>query len=251
MHDPFLGTSLIGGHPATFQARLDVSRLDQAVDFYFQNLLAPSTQRSYSSASKRYFQFCFPLLPLSEHQLCQYVSYLAEDGISHASVKCYLSALRRMQIAQCFPDPLISNMPKLEAVVKEIKAQQAKNQTRGRVRLPITPHILRGIRSVWEQNSGDYDSIMLWAACCVCFFGFMRAGEFTVPSQSGYDPGVHMNFGDVSVDSVANPTSVSLQLKASKTDAFRKGVIIVLGRTRNVLCPVEALLAYLALRGNV
>ena len=58
------------------------------------------------------------------------MSYLAEDGISHASVKCYLSALRRMQIAQCFPDSLISNMPKLEAVVKGIKAQQAKNQTR-------------------------------------------------------------------------------------------------------------------------
>ena len=39
----------------------------------------------------------------------------------------------------------------------------------------------------------------------VCFFGFMRAGEIAVPSQSGYDPGVHMNFGDISVDSVANP----------------------------------------------
>ena len=79
----------------------------------------------------------------------------------------------------------------------------------------------------------------------------MRAGEITVPSLSGYDPGVHMNFDDVTVDSVANPTSVSLQLKASKTDPFRKGVTIVLGRTHNVLCLVEALLAYLAVRGNV
>ena len=39
-------------------------------------------------------------------------------------------------------------------------------------------------------------------------------------------------------------------MKASKTDPFRKGVEIVLGRTHNPLCPVTALLSYLSIRGN-
>ena len=42
---------------------------------------------------------------------------------------------------------------------------------------------------------------------------------------------------------------IKLKIKASKTDQFRKGVDI-LGRTHNHLCPVEALLAYIAKRGK-
>lgn len=41
-----------------------------------------------------------------------------------------------------------------------------------------------------------------------------------------------------------------MTIKASKTDQLRKGVDIYVGRMRNALCPVEALLAYLAKRGT-
>ena len=55
---------------------------------------------------------------------------------------------------------------------------------------------------------------------------------------------------DVSVDCIHNPQVIKLRLKTSKTDPFRKGVDVVLGRTHTDTCPVTALLAYLALRGN-
>ena len=43
---------------------------------------------------------------------------------------------------------------------------------------------------------------------------------------------------------------VKLHLKASKADPFRRGVEVVVGRTYNNLCPVTAMLAYLAMRGS-
>lgn len=64
---------------------------------------------------------------------------------------------------------------------------------------------------------------MLWAAACTGFFGFLRAGEFTVPSTKGYDPDVHLNLQDLAVDSHSNPTMIRLRIKESKTDTFRKG----------------------------
>ena len=71
-----------------------------------------------------------------------------------------------------------------------------------------------------------------------------------MPSESAYDKDTHLNMEDVSVDSVANPTVVKVQIKASKTDQFRKGVAVFVGRTDNNLCPVAAILAYIARRGT-
>ena len=47
------------------------------------------------------------------------------------------------------------------------------------------------------------------------------------------------------------PTLVRIHLKYSKTDPFRHGVDIYLGRTGTDLCPVGALLAFMAVPGAV
>ncbi len=91
---------------------------------------------------------------------------------------------------------------------------------------------------------------MLWAASTVCFFGFSRAGELTIPSDNAFDPTTHLTVEDITIDDIANPSLLKLHLKAFKIDPFRKGVDVVVGRTSDKLCPVAATLAYLALRGN-
>ena len=45
------------------------------------------------------------------------------------------------------------------------------------------------------------------------------------------------------------PSLARINIKASKTGPFRKGVIICVGRTNNDLCPVAALAAYTTIRG--
>ena len=80
------------------------------------------------------------------------------------------------------------------------------------------------------------------------FFGFMRAGEFTCPSSNHFDSEVMLTPRDVAVDQIQSPSLLAMTLKQSKTDPFRMGVTIFLGRTGNLLCPVVAVLAYLAIR---
>ena len=90
------------------------------------------------------------------------------------------------------------------------------------------------------------NSKMLWAAACLAFFAFLRVGEFTSPATDKYDPKVHFSFSDISTDNQQSPSMVFVQLKQSKTDQLRKGVTIVLGRTKQFpLCPVSSLLGYI------
>ena len=98
------------------------------------------------------------------------------------------------------------------------------------------------MRAVWEKDSRNQD--MLWAAVCACFFGFVRSGEITVPLESAYDLAAHLTYSDVSINDPGHPTLMKLRLKASKTDSFRKGVDIVMGRIYNELCPIEAMLSH-------
>jgi len=69
-----------------------------------------------------------------------------------------------------------------------------------------------------------------------------------MPSESAY--GAHFPYSDVSINDPEHPTLMKLRLKASKTDPFHKGVDIVMGRTNNKLCPIEAMLAFLVVRGS-
>ena len=143
-----------------------------------------------------------------------------------------------MQISQGMGDPNMGSMPRLELVVRGMKKEQAGRPKK--VRLPITPSILRQIRQRWERQGTEWDQIMLWAAVCLCFFGFLRSGEVVVPSDTGFDASQHLSFADVAVDSQERPSYLKVKIKQSKTDPFRKGVEIIIGRTGGPLCPVAA-----------
>ncbi len=223
------------------------------MEFYFRQGLRPATQKTYNSAKRRYLQFCIEInvdpLPLTEPIMCRYVSYLGNQGLAHKSIKAYLSALHHLAISYKLPDPKISNMAYLHQVLRGIRSEHAKRRPGNRKRLPITPELLLKLRQVWERQACNIDHIMLWAAATLCFFGFLRAGEITVPSEKDYDPGVHLNAEDIAVDSVTKPSRMRVRIKASKTDPFRNGVDVFLGSTGNALCPIAAMLARLAACG--
>ena len=155
---------------------------------YFHNGLAPSTHKSYDSAKRRFLYFCSKAqlnpLPVT---VCRYVAYLAEDSLAPKTVKLYLSAVRHLQVSMNLPDPKIGDMAQLEQVVKGAKREDAKKNPHKRERLTITPEVLLQLKRVWSRDPKNSDNIMLWAACCWCYFGFLRSGEVTVPSEAEYD----------------------------------------------------------------
>lgn len=222
------------------------------MEFYFQNGLASSTQKAYNSAKKRYILFCSDKglcpLPASENQLCQFISLLADQNLCHNSIKTYLAAIRHLHIAEGYGDPHINTMARLEQVLKGIKSVQCKKPRRIS-RLPISPDHLDKMRATWLKQPTTVDGKMLWAAAALCFFGFLRSGEITIPSDSAFDEGAHLGFSDVTVDCLRNPQVIKVHLKASKTDPFRVGINIFIGRADNRLCPITAILSYMVERG--
>ena len=66
-------------------------------------------------------------------------------------------------------------------------------------------------------------SHMIWAACCLGFFSFLLAGEFTVPSVAEFDQGEQRMWWLTS-------TRSPCWIKQSKTDPLCRGVDIYIGK---------------------
>ena len=192
------------------------------------------------------FRFEHPF-PLTEASLCRFAAFLGQSNLKHRTIKSYLSGLRFAQIHRGLGNPLMMNMPRLEYVLAGLKRNEAQQGARPKPRLPITIEVLRMLRQVW-LSVPNADNIMLWAAACTGFFGFLRAGEFTVPSQQAYDPDVHLSLADLAIDSHEHPSVIRLLIKQSKTDPFRQGVEIFLEATNTDICPVRAMVDYLGIR---
>ena len=186
--------------------------------------------------------------PVSEHTLMYFVAYLHQEGLAPGTVKSYLSAVRHSQICLGFGDPGIGVMPRLEYVIKGSK--RLAGSVSSRTRLPITPHILRQLKRVWMAFPDSHNASTLWAASCMCFFGFLRAGEVVVPDDTCYDSASHLSYGDVKINNRESPQFLTIQIKASKTDPFRQGVTVYIGRATEELCPVAAILNYMVRRGS-
>ena len=120
-----------------------------------------------------------------------------------------------MQISLGLPAPNeISSFPRLQKVQLGIHRSQ---ETVQRTRLPITPHILGQLLEHWFQDSNsNEDTLMLWAAATLCYFGFFRSGEITVSSKTAFQSLQHLAWGDVAVDNHSAPQVINGHLKSEK-----------------------------------
>ena len=109
---------------------------------------------------------------------------------------------------------------------------------------------MQGIKDQLLQDPSSYVNLLIWAACCTGYFVFLRCGEFLVPDGVQYQASSHLLLPDFVLDRSSTQWWITLTIKTSKTDQFRHGTQVILGSTGSDLCPVGALLDYLARRGG-
>ena len=128
----------------------------------------------------------------------------------HSSIKVYLSAFRSLHINYGFSHPL-PNCLQLQRLFRGIKRHQGSNLTQCQ---PVTANLTSVLHR--PLDLANPDNIVLWAACCVGVFGFLRGGKFMV--NSTFDPSLHLTLADIQVDTPLDPQSVRVFIKCSKTN---------------------------------
>ena len=167
-----------------------------------------------------------------------------------STIESYLAALRYFRI---LADPSCTlpsfYTPHMKILLRGVQRMQASPSS-ARRRLPITASLMQRIKSQLARDPASYVNHMTWAACCTGFFGFLRCSEFLLPDQGPFDPSCHLSIADISLRQSTSPWFFVVNIKKSKTDQFGAGTQVVLGATGLTICPVSALLDFLAVRGD-
>ncbi len=217
-------STTVSGAAVVSPSKLKLAHLETAACRFFASGLADSTRKAYASGQARYLKILqsFFLHP-SFH-------------IRAPPMFVCLTPSRRRSLSQNYQKLPVSSAPPTDPVgfgrpihrysrTTSLCLERIRRQRGPRLkvdkRLPITAAELKILKDVWAKRSPFYNAAMLWAAVCTGFFGFMRAGEFTVSSVAAFDSSVHLAPQNVSIDSHVTPSVMRIHLKQSKTDPFR------------------------------
>ena len=184
--------------------------LDKDIAFYRGLAYADNTKRTYTSHLKSYLSFCQDMgyvpVPVSKLTLCRYAAFLAKR-LSVSSIKKYINIIRILHLEVGLPNPL-KEAWFLDTLIRGVARHKGLGTHR---KLPITPHILLGIKSLLNLSS-PRDAVF-WAACLIAFFGFFRKSNILPPSPSKFDPSKHLCRGDLSLFS----WGIMVNIRWSKT----------------------------------
>ena len=236
-------------------SRSNVFDLTADIQHYLNLSVASTTKQTYGAGERNFLNFISHFkqasveqyLPATEVLLTEYVAYLAKT-IKYTSIKTYLAAVRHYHIRHGF-ELNLQKMLRLQLVLRGIKRSQGDQL---RVRLPITIHHLQLFRMLLNiPKTANYESIMIWAAMTLAFFGFLRLGELTCNCK--FNSSVHLTKDNIAFHpgkGLEHPSFMTVHIKESKTDPFRKGHTITVGSIESPLCPVLAMKKYLSQRSQ-
>ena len=198
-----------------------ITRLEIQAEQLLNKGVAQSTSRVYASAQQIFLEFCHCLslmpLPVSESTLIYlFVTELAQTR-AHSTIRTYLRSPAPPCSAQARQPP---------TWYSEVRAGTQRHSS-------CTAEEEGGSSTSYSSHLGQdqaedpgFESTMLWAACCMGFFGFLRCGEFMLQDAARFDATVHLTAPDIAVDNPTNPSLLAITIKKSKTDQFCNGTTI-------------------------
>lgn len=235
--------------------------LNQSKAKYLQSALSTRTRASYETGINTFRSFCamhnvdFNKRSwfTSEHVMISFTCHCADVlKIAFGTIKTYLAGIRSYCIEQGLGNPFLhlngQPMLQLDRILRGIRKHQKPSENK---RLPITSNILMKLCHTLDGNIfGIYTDLLMKAACCLAYFGFLRCGEFTTYSRH-FNVECDLCLGDVTLDLKTDTGVCYLRLKASKTDPFRQGYVIPYFVMQSAICPVKILVNYLEARRKI
>jgi hypothetical protein len=222
--------------------------LDLVKERVLANSLAPTTLKTYRAGFNQYLQFCRGLrlapFPVREQVLENFCVSMAQR-VGYLTLKVYCCAIQAFSRLRGFPE-CIKDMVRLPYVLRGIRRLQGATHTR-LPRSPVTLLQLHQMLSHLATLPDHFTQYMLSAAVLLAFFGLLRVSEYTSPASSAFDGAVQLTPSDVVI--FWQRRLMLVRLKVSKTDPFGAGVVVRVAATGNRLCPLMAMLRYLAVRG--
>ena len=220
------GSSVTGGENKPTSLRVEAQR-------YFKQSVSKSTINAYKRAWSQYVTFSqlsgvdnyinLCNSELEDHVVLFATHCASQLHLSSQTIKGYMSGISfhyLLSSKNTSPLTYSNGLPfrKLDMVLKGIKRTCGGN---GGKREPITLDMLcKFIKVLKNGLYGHYVDTMLAAVFCVAFFGFLRCGEFTTKSDT-FDPSMGLCIDDLKIE---ENRSLTLHLKASKTDVLKKKV---------------------------
>ena len=134
---------------------------------------------------------------------------MANQGLSPQTIKSYLAGLRNMQLLLGLPDPREQSSLPIQRWVQTQISGTRLGTTPSRIRLPITLQLLRQMKHSLESTAHQ-ERVVIWAICCVAFFGCFRLGELLLESPSNFELRRHLTRGDVAVDNQVDPSILQI-----------------------------------------
>ena len=217
------------------------------------NSVSQSTRKAYETGLRTFIQFlllqglafdCSKLPAVCENNLVEFVAYCFQQlKLKFSTIKLYLSGIRYGYMISGIASPFDNMLlQRLHASLLGIKRIQGSHSS---PKMPITADILSKLCQCLDSGYFDnYTNSLMKAVLLSAYFGFLRCGEFTV--SKNFQPDVNMTFDDIRLFD----DYLTLHLKQSKTDPFRKGITLMIFRTGSSLCAYTAVVKYLCLRNS-
>ena len=87
---------------------------------------------------------------------------------------------------------------------------------------------------------------MMWAACCVAFFGFLHFSKFTIPSQNSNDQAYYLSLANLTLKNCCLPTLVCIPIKQFRTDPEHP---LLSKKSHKGKCPICTVIDHFIARG--
>ena len=217
--------------------------LSRAASLFLWWGLAPKTRDGYNTGVRSYLNHCVTHcngspFPATVPKLADWLGHLGTRRITYETMKKYMCGIRshHVDLSYSSQENEVFAHPLLQRICKGARRRQG--QAGRRERRPITRDVLLKMLARLDTNTPD--GANMHAAFCLAFAGFLRVGEFTYTKADTQTD----DFGDwfVTRNHVSlGRDSLTLDIPASKTDTFRRGISIPIAATNDAACPLKSL----------